>query len=216
MTTKRKTIFPISYYQGQLEDNEKLKQELLPYIDVTKTDIEIAIAESVAELFEDNNNFVPKYPITSYGMDDINQVLYQNNELQKQYHNLIKSFCGDKYNLVVSQLWYNYFHKSEYHALHDHVPDPLDSKCHFACVHYLCYDKKVHKPLFFNDPIDRLRSHSIEFDSHDYESDFYPDINEGDLIMFPSYLLHGVEENKPTPNNPRITISFNLELTINT
>ena len=32
-----------------------------------------------------------------------------------------KSFCGDKYNLGVSQLWYNYFHKSEYHALHDHV-----------------------------------------------------------------------------------------------
>ena len=198
MTTKRKTLFPISFYQGQLENNEKLKEELLPHIDATK--------------FQANGNYAFNKIITTYGQHDVNQFLYQSNELQKQYHSLIKSFCGDKYTLGVSDLWYNYFHNSEYHEMHDHVSNSLDRKCHFACVHYLCYDKKVHKPLFFHDPIHLLRSHSLEFDSHDYQADFYPDINEGDLIMFPSYLMHGVEANKPTPNNPRITISFNLEL----
>jgi len=198
MNTKRKTIFPISFYQGQLENNEKLKQELLPHIDATK--------------FRANGNFINDKIITTYGQEDVNQFLYQSSELKRQYYDMIKSFCGDDYTIGVSDVWYNYFHNSEYHEIHDHVSESIDKKCQFACVHYLCYDKKVHKPVYFQDPIYLLRKHSVEFDSHDYSEEFWPDINEGDLIMFPSYLLHRVEANKPTPNNPRITISFNIEL----
>ena len=51
MNTKRKTIFPISFYQGQLENNEKLKQELLPHIDATK--------------FRANGNFITDKIITT-------------------------------------------------------------------------------------------------------------------------------------------------------
>ena len=40
-----------------------------------------------------------------------------------------------------------------------------------------------------------------------------PDITEGDLIMFPSYLMHEVKANKPTPGNPRISIAFNFAVT---
>mgnify|MGYP005661594769 CR=1 FL=1 len=36
METQRRTIFPISYYQGQVEDNERLKQDLLPFIESTQ------------------------------------------------------------------------------------------------------------------------------------------------------------------------------------
>ena len=32
----RHTIFPVSYYKGQVEDNERLKQDLLPFINSTK------------------------------------------------------------------------------------------------------------------------------------------------------------------------------------
>ena len=32
----RHTIFPVSYYKGQVEDNERLKQDLLPFINRTK------------------------------------------------------------------------------------------------------------------------------------------------------------------------------------
>ena len=56
------------------------------------------------------------------------------------------------------------------------------------------------------------RSHSFEFESHHHDDLHYPDISEGDMIMFPSYLEHEVKAGKPTPNNPRITISFNLQL----
>ena len=198
MNTKRKTIFPVSFYQGQLENNEKLKKELLPHIDATK--------------FRANGNFITDKIITTYGQQEVNQFLYKSSELKRQYYDVLKSFCDDDYTIGVSDLWYNYFHNEEYHELHDHVSESIDKKCQFACVHYLCYDKKVHKPVYFLDPIHLLRKHSVEFDSHDYTEEFWPDINEGDLIMFPSYLLHRVERSKPTPNNPRITISFNIEL----
>ena len=109
MNTKRKTIFPISFYQGQLENNEKLKQELLPHIDATK--------------FRANGNFINDKIITTYGQQDVNQFLYRSSELKRQYYDMIKSFCGDDYTIGVSDLWYNYFHNGEYHELHDHVSE---------------------------------------------------------------------------------------------
>ena len=33
---KRKKIFPVSYYQGQVKNNDKLKQQLLPQINFRK------------------------------------------------------------------------------------------------------------------------------------------------------------------------------------
>ena len=33
---KRKQIFPVSYYQGQVENNDRLKQQLLPQINFKK------------------------------------------------------------------------------------------------------------------------------------------------------------------------------------
>ena len=197
---KRKQIFPVSYYQGQVENNDRLKQQLLPQINFKKNKVKVPEGWTTTKI------------ITSIENDKANDFLYNSEELSNQYINVIESFCDDDYTIGVSDLWYNYFHNEEYHELHDHVSESIDKKCQFACVHYLCYDKKVHKPVYFLDPIHLLRKHSVEFDSHDYTEEFWPDINEGDLIMFPSYLLHRVERSKPTPNNPRITISFNIEL----
>ena len=63
--------------------------------------------------------------------------------------------------------------------------------------------------MTFSDPMAITRAHSLELDSHNYEEAISPDINEGDLIMFPSYLM---VKNKPTPN-PRISIAFNFAVT---
>ena len=84
--------------------------------------------------------------------------------------------------------------------------------CTFSCIHFLCYDKEVHSPVVFKDPISLIRSHSFEFASHKHDDGHKPDISEGDMIMFPSYLEHEVKAGRPTPDNPRITISFNLNL----
>ena len=67
-------------------------------------------------------------------------------------------------------------------------------------------------PVAFVDPIETTRYTSLEMKSNHYSNQYYPEIKEGDLLMFPSYLSHFVRPSEPTPGNPRITVSFNLAL----
>ena len=56
------------------------------------------------------------------------------------------------------------------------------------------------------------RSHSVNLKAERYCDKYNPTIKEGDFIMFPSWLAHEVKPMPPTPGNPRITISLNLQL----
>ena len=46
-----------------------------------------------------------------------------------------------------------------------------------------------------------------------YSDKFRVNAKEGDLVMFPAYLEHEVKAGPPTPEYPRITISFNVKIT---
>jgi len=83
-------------------------------------------------------------------------------------------------------------------------------RTHFSCIHYLKFDSEVHEPVVFVDPIDEMRYNTLEMDSNYYSDRWSPQIREGDLLMFPSYLEHFVNKSDPTPDNPRISISFNI------
>ena len=204
---KRKQIFPVSYYQGQVENNDRLKQQLLPHINFKKNKVKVPEGWSTTKI------------ITSIENDKANEFLYDNEELSNQYINVIESFCDDDYIIEIDEIWFNYYVDGEYQEQHSHIDCAGDQRRKgdkltptFSCVHFLCYDKEVHNPLTFKDPMSMTRSHSFEFASHEHEDIHAPDISEGDMIMFPSYLEHEVKAGKPTPNNPRITISFNLKL----
>ena len=204
---KRKQIFSVSYYQGQVENNDRLKGQLLPLINLKKNKVQVPEGWSTTKI------------ITSINSDKANEFLYDNEELSKQYLNVIESFCDDDYIIEIDEIWFNYYIDGEYQEQHNHIDSAQDQRKRidkltptFSCVHFLCYDKEVHNPLTFRDPMYMTRSHSFEFASHEHEDIHSPNISEGDMIMFPSYLEHEVKAGKPTPNNPRITISFNLKL----
>ena len=204
---KRKQIFPVSYYQGQVENNDILKEQLLSRINFTKNKVQVPPGWTTTKI------------ITSINSDKVNKFLYDNEELSKQYLDVIESFCDDDYIIEIDEIWFNYYIDGEYQEQHNHIDSAQDQRRRidkltptFSCVHFLCYDKEVHNPLTFRDPMYMTRSHSFEFASHEYQDNHTPDISEGDIIMFPSYLEHEVKAGKPTPNNPRITISFNLKL----
>ena len=204
---KRKQIFPVSYYQGQVENNDRLKQQLLPQINFKKNKVKVPEGWSTTKI------------ITSIENDKANDFLYNSEELSNQYINVIESFCDDDYIIEIDEIWFNYYIDGEYQEQHNHLDSAMEVRtkgekraCTFSCIHFLCYDKEVHSPVVFKDPISIIRSHSFEFASHKHDDGHKPDINEGDMIMFPSYLEHEVKSGRPTPDNPRITISFNLNL----
>ena len=204
---KRKQIFPVSYYQGQVENNDRLKQQLLPQINFKKNKVKVPEGWSTTKI------------ITSIENDKANDFLYNSEELSNQYINVIESFCDDDYVIEIDEIWFNYYIDGEYQEQHNHLDSAMEVRtkgekraCTFSCIHFLCYDKEVHSPVVFKDPISLIRSHSFEFASHKHDDGHKPDISEGDMIMFPSYLEHEVKAGRPTPDNPRITISFNLNL----
>ena len=67
--------------------------------------------------------------------------------------------------------------------------------------------------MTFSDPLGLIRYHSIDLKSANYSEKYNPSVVEGDLLMFPSYLEHEVKSYPPTPDKPRVTISFNLTVT---
>ena len=58
----------------------------------------------------------------------------------------------------------------------------------------------------------QIRNLGIELDRNDYDEVWEPNIYEGDLLMFPSWLIHSVRPGPPTPDYPRITIAFNFRV----
>ena len=204
---KRKTIFPVSYYHGKVENNDRLKGQLLPHINSKKDRLFVPEGWTTTKI------------ITSIDDDRVNEFLFDCKELKEQYIDVIESFCDDKYIIEIDEIWFNYYIDGEYQEQHNHLDSAMEVRtkgekraCTFSCIHFLCYDKEVHSPVVFKDPISLIRSHSFEFASHKHDEGHKPDISEGDMIMFPSYLEHEVKAGRPTPDNPSITISFNHNL----
>ena len=192
-------IYPISYYKGNVEDNEKLKGMIMPFVEKTKDDCQTP------------EGWLTTNITTSFENDEISRNLSDNVELKRQYFNVIKRFFDEKFTVQIDEIWYNSYSNGEYQEAHNHVGDPINPT-HFACVHFLSFDPEIHAPLTFADPLALIRGHSIDMNNTNYSEKYCPPVTEGDLLMFPSYLEHEVKAGRPTPGNPRITISFNLNL----
>ena len=94
----------------------------------------------------------------------------------------------------VSRVWTQRYSKGDYHAPHDHGPEG------FACVFYAQLDPEVHLPTEFIQP---WIPHT---GNRDMES---PDnVVEGDLVIFPSNLMHMAPPHMS--DKYRTIISFNL------
>ena len=200
----RHTIFPVSVYRGYVPDNDLLKKLLIPYIEETKDSNEIP-----TEWLTNKVN-------TSFSNREIEKGLTndtRDKELKDQYTKVLDDFFDQPYSMKMSGIWYNYYTDGEWQEQHHHLSSPLFTNvCHFSCIHFLSFDEENHNPVSFIDPLSNIRCHSLEFKSHEYYPKMYPELVEGEFIMFPSYLEHEVKKGKPTPDYPRITISFNIEV----
>lgn len=195
-------LFPVNIFHGSVPDNQKLKDILIPEINRTKTNLITP------------DSWFTNHLVTSFAHDDVNAAIFNDpqirSELQKQYTHVIQSFLNEKeWGIDILSMWYNCYENGEYQESHCHIS--CVNSVHFACVHFLSFDPEFHSPLTLIDPLAKLRSHSVELSRYSEKVPF--ECNEGDLVMFPSYLDHEVKASNPTPGNPRITVSFNFKLT---
>lgn len=111
---------------------------------------------------------------------------------------LFENECG--YEFISTEVWFQKYEQNMNHAVHTHGPTGFSSVC------FIEYDKNSHKPTTFVSPFGNYITSELER----YE----PDVEEGDIIFFPSNLLHYAPTN--LTDKIRIIMSFNLNLNMNT
>ena len=104
--------------------------------------------------------------------------------------------------LYITQSWLNYTETNQYHHKHHH-PNSIVSG-----VLYFDTDKEKDKITFFNSEYKQIVPEVDEKKYNLFNSlNWYFPVKKGDLIMFPSSLVHQVETHQAT--NTRISLSFN-------
>lgn len=99
-------------------------------------------------------------------------------------------------NLLSTECWFQKYDRNMDHVVHNHGPMGFSSVC------FIEYNKNIHKPTTFISPFSDCVTGLFE----KYE----PDVQEGDIIFFPSNLLHYAPTN--LSDQTRIIISFNLRI----
>lgn len=190
-------LFHVSLFRTQVYDNEKLKHRLVDAILNSTDELEIPEDWSTNKI------------LTSFSGN--NQVIEKNRDLLRgQYLDCIRDIFDKEVELDFNDMWYNVYRDGEYQEEHDHLGNPFHQS-HFSFIHFLSYDNKIHRPPEFKDPLSQIRNLSFELESFGCGEIYAPKVREGDILMFPSYLLHSVPPGSAT-EYPRITISFNITL----
>tara|TARA_R100000152_G_C6757379_1_gene181192 strand:+ start:244 stop:885 length:642 start_codon:yes stop_codon:yes gene_type:complete len=205
MSNYRKALFPIHIYQTHIKENELIKDELSNNIDKYVKDKSLKIPDG----------WLTDSLQTSYEYDSINIELFDSNSIVHDYYMKYLFKIFDKpVELNIKEMWFNYYSNGEYQEPHHHIDGGLlNNQSHFSCIHYLKFNENIHEPAIFTDPVSLTRAHSVEMDSNNYVERYIPNVREGTLLMFPSYLEHYVRKNAPTPDDPRVTIAFNIVVT---
>jgi hypothetical protein len=198
-------IFPVSFFHSKVENNDEIKEMLVPKILKDSEELPIPEGWFTHKLKTSFSGEKPGKEIF-FGEDNTYQSI-----LEKKYAKCLDSFFDCTYQIMIDEIWYNCYLDGEYQEEHDHLGGPFNL-VHFSCIHFLSFDDSRHKPPKFRDPLDQIRNTSLEFDRNQYNHSYQPNIEEGDFIMFPSYLKHSVEPCKDTKDYPRITIAMNIKV----
>ncbi len=110
--------------------------------------------------------------------------------------------------------WYNLSLKGSYQEVHDHLGGPIPIS--YAAVHYVAFDKSEHISTVFYNPLESILKSlqpttKDQFKPTDYKGfQKILDVEEGDIIIFPSYVPHSVM--KQVSEKLRVTIAFNISI----
>lgn len=199
----KKALFPIHIHQINIRENDILQNEVFEKIQYLQSKNQMKIPKGWAtdELF------------TSFSYDNLNMKIFDNSRCLSEYYRYIERLFDLNVKVGIDNLWFNYYVNGEWQEIHSHTANSVfQYPATFSCIHFLRFDSSVHTPPIFVDPYEPLRNISLEMESNRYSGRYTPKVQEGDLIMFPSYLQHYVPKCKPTLGNPRITIAFNIKV----
>jgi hypothetical protein len=128
--------------------------------------------------------------VTLFNKDSIN---YLNINLTDILGCLLKPYCKN-FVFNVTDIWLNKYNKNNYQGSHVHPSD-------FSFIIYYKVNKSY---TVFNSPVKNMLE---SINSNIFFKDYEPNLKQGDIIVFPSYLEHWVK-----PNSNNITIAGNIKI----
>ena len=102
----RKHIFPVPIYHGTLENNNKLKELLIPYIEEAKKDV---------SKNKPPDAWLTDSLVTSFKNDEVTDTLWNpendlGKEIRYQYLKLLDNFFVERsWQINIEHIWYNYY-----------------------------------------------------------------------------------------------------------
>ena len=101
----------------------------------------------------------------------------------------------------ITHSWLNYTEPGEHHHAHAHP------NSYVSGVFYINVNKEVDGIKFYKRGYPQIMINTTKYNIFNSDSWGYP-VKTGDIILFPSSLIHGVDKKKG--NNTRISLSFNV------
>ena len=179
-------IFPTPIYISKL--NRELTNKELSFIDKTKLDVYKNAGNTTS-----NDNYILNQKVFKDLKIDLDLVI------QDYFEKVISP--TDAITPYITQSWLNYTETNQYHHKHAH-PNSLVSG-----VFYINCDDKFDKIKFFNDKYQTIKPEVKNWNIWNSESWWFS-VKTGDIILFPSSLIHMVETKEGT--NTRISLAFNV------
>jgi len=215
-------IFGLPIYVGSFTDPTKVIKEI-EYCKNNKKVIEETneVEELGGELEKDEGIL---FDLRNYK----NETPYINNEIKVQIKNFLKelniqnielsmNMCGNVYcnGSSCSDYWFNIYSKGDYTSSHWHLSDPDDEtfcqpiEAMFSFNYFAKYNPDTHAGLYFENPSPmHILYEEIEDEIPEFKKSVKLEIKEGQIVIFPSCLLHYVERHEV--DDKRITLSGNL------
>ena len=113
----------------------------------------------------------------------------------------LNDFCQDiqisRHNLVIDDMWYETAKKYDNHAVHNH------KAYGYSACWYVDFDSTEHTSTIFYSPFNNF----INGDLMNYQPS---NVMEGDLILFPSTIMHETSCNESSKD--RTVVSFNVSI----
>lgn len=221
-----KTLFPELYFIQKLPNHEEVKKTFMSSIDGLRFPPNDLWQSKVNTTFKQQ---IEQRYASAAGFNTIINEPYRHNTIDnsklpwsvymKNLNELIKNFLNElnvqvDYKVDIIENWLNQYVQGMYQELHTHVAGPKYGTT-FGINYFLKYDPNKDCKFFFYNAkhaIQETTGMTEMFENSPWRVDetFFPDVKEGDVIIFPSYLMHGVSLQENV--GERITLTTNIRV----
>ena len=195
---KVRNLFSVPIFQYKLENYKETNKELLNYIlELQKNDKTGNTHSNIGGWHSQNFDIVNQGPPINFL-----------NKIKDYLKHIISNEFGWKYvpnKQRIVAMWAIINKKSSFNVMHNH------QNCYFSSAYYVKKPKNSGDITFF-DPKEAKKYRFPKIEKYtEYSAEaitIKPE--EGDLLIFPSYLYHSVGEN--LSEDDRVVISFNVDI----